>query len=281
MKAVGIAPEFDEVTKYSRKWYRKLLRQARKLNVKASLEAEDATRKNFERAVRKHNPDIIIFYNHGNKYGLLEQGGNGYVLDMDNAELTAGRYVYTMACESASGLGRIAYEKGCLAYWGYTKPFGFTVYDEELFMEAANYGLIYKLKTGCSWEEALEAAKEKFDELIRKAEDPWTIIWLSHDRDCLVCYTPNNPPPPERCPFRRAAIKLFGKYGYLPREVYIGILLSLVGYGVALHDFAHQVWELKGTPVSLEGGYIGFGILLAGLILLTYRYVRWYRWIRI
>jgi hypothetical protein len=35
-------------------------------------------------------------------------------------------------------------------------------------------------------------------------------------------------------------------------------LIFLVGYGIALHDFAHQVWELKGTPVSMEGGYIGF-----------------------
>jgi hypothetical protein len=35
----------------------------------------------------------------------------------------------------------------------------------------------------------------------------------------------------------------------------------LVGYGIALHDFAHQVWQLKGTPISLEGGYIGFALM--------------------
>ena len=48
----------------------------------------------------------------------------------------------------------------------------------------------------------------------------------------------------------------------------IALILTFVGYGVALHDFAHQVWELKGTVISLEGGYVGFIMLLIGLTLL-------------
>ena len=52
----------------------------------------------------------------------------------------------------------------------------------------------------------------------------------------------------------------------------ISITLILVGYGIALHDFAHQVWELKGTVISLEGGYVGFLILLIGLLILIYHY---------
>ena len=48
----------------------------------------------------------------------------------------------------------------------------------------------------------------------------------------------------------------------------IALILIFVGYGVALHDFAHQVWELKGTVISLEGGYIGFIIMFIGLIIL-------------
>ena len=51
----------------------------------------------------------------------------------------------------------------------------------------------------------------------------------------------------------------------------IALILIFVGYGVALHDFAHQVWELKGTVISLEGGYIGFIIMLIGLIILLIR----------
>ena len=48
----------------------------------------------------------------------------------------------------------------------------------------------------------------------------------------------------------------------------IALILTFVGYGVALHDFAHQVWELKGTVISLEGGYVGFIMLLIGLTFL-------------
>ena len=48
----------------------------------------------------------------------------------------------------------------------------------------------------------------------------------------------------------------------------LATVLIFVGYGVALHDFAHQVWELKGTVISLEGGYVGFTILLVGLVIL-------------
>jgi len=48
----------------------------------------------------------------------------------------------------------------------------------------------------------------------------------------------------------------------------IALILTFIGYGVALHDFAHQVWELKGTVISLEGGYVGFIMLLIGLALL-------------
>lgn len=48
----------------------------------------------------------------------------------------------------------------------------------------------------------------------------------------------------------------------------IGNILFLIGFGIALHDFAHQVWELKGTVLSLEGGYIGFFLMLIGYILI-------------
>jgi len=45
-----------------------------------------------------------------------------------------------------------------------------------------------------------------------------------------------------------------------------------VAFGVALHDFAHQVWQLKGIVLSLEGGYIGFIVMF-----LSY-FGRWFVW---
>ena len=46
--------------------------------------------------------------------------------------------------------------------------------------------------------------------------------------------------------------------------------LVYIGSGISLHDFAHQVYELKGEYLSLEGGYIGFIITIASFILLNY-----------
>lgn len=36
----------------------------------------------------------------------------------------------------------------------------------------------------------------------------------------------------------------------------------LIGYGVSLHDFAHQVYQLKGYHNIVEGGYVGFALML-------------------
>lgn len=49
----------------------------------------------------------------------------------------------------------------------------------------------------------------------------------------------------------------------------IGQVLFWFGLGVLVHDYAHQVWELKGYHNLLEGGYIGLVILICGWIILN------------
>jgi hypothetical protein len=49
---------------------------------------------------------------------------------------------------------------------------------------------------------------------------------------------------------------------------FLGRIFFLVGWGISAHDFAHQVWELKGTVFSLEGGYIGLALVFIGYLLL-------------
>jgi len=51
-------------------------------------------------------------------------------------------------------------------------------------------------------------------------------------------------------------------------------VLTFIGWGIVAHDFAHQVWELKGTVFSLEGGYVGLILNLIGTILLFYETIR-------
>jgi len=261
---LGIAPRFDEATSVSYKWFRHLVSELQDQKW-VTLEEEDAVRSRVVEAFNQHHPEIIVFYDHGVEDGLVEQGGKGYVIDLKNVDKFAGRVIYTMACLSAKKLGKQHWRNGGV-YWGYTEVFGFTLQEEELFRECANAGLIYRINEGKSWDECVEYAKRKFDEAIDKAELVWTKIWLQHDRDSLVCYTPSSEPEPD-CRVRRMALRLFGRSGWQIRWAHI---FFLIGYGVALHDFAHQTWELKGTPLSTEGGYVGFGIMFFSLLYLSF-----------
>jgi len=263
---LAVAPRFDEATEYSLKWIKRLLDELG-CEYEALFE-DDATREKFEEAVGRH--ELVVFYDHGDRKGLYAQGGLTYVIDKKNDHLLKDKIIYTMACLWCSDGGIDAWRKGAKVVWGYVKEFAFTSNEDELFMECANYGLIVKYKENITWEEAYERTIEKFNEAIAKAKDGWTKVWLRYDRDALVCYTENNPPKTSTCFARRLLIRLLGakrawrvRFGRL-----LGVFLTCVGYGVALHDFAHQVWELKGTVLSLEGGYVGFAMLLVGLFLL-------------
>jgi len=260
-----VAPDYDEVTQYSLKWVRSLLKEINKEYT--ALFEKDATRENFEREVGGH--ELVIFYDHGSREGLYAQGGFTYVIDKKNAHLLKGKVVYTLACLWCSDGGIDAWRKGAKVVWGYTSEFGFTLTDEGLFEECANYGLIVVYKENISWEEALERVKRKFDEAIARARDGWSKIWLRHNRDALVCYTENNPPKTSSCIFRRLLIRLLGaKRAWQVRfSKLLSLILTCVGYGVALHDFAHQTWELRGTVLSVEGGYVGFAMMAVGMIM--------------
>ena len=264
---LAVAPCFDDATKYSFKWVRSLLSELGREYT--GLFGDEATRMNFEREVEKHN--LVIFYDHGDRVGLIAQGG-GYLIDKSNSYLLRGKIIYTLACLWCSDGGIDAWRKGAKVVWGYTDDFGFTSVDEELFGECANFGLIAVFKENVSWEEALELARKKFNEAMGRARDPWSVIWLRHNRDALVCYTERNPPKTSRCFFRRMLIKIIGpeRAWRITMWEVAGALLFSVGYGISIHDFAHQVWELKGTVLSLEGGYIGFGLTIVGFLILLF-----------
>jgi len=261
MIVLGVAPCFDQATSFSYKWFKDLVKS---LNADwVLLMKDDAMRENVESKFEEYDPEVICFYDHGVEDGLVQQGGDGYVIDLKNVGKFRGKVIYTIACLSGKILGKEHWRNGGI-FWGYTEVFGFTIQEEELFMHAANAGLIYRFQ-GKTWEECLEYAKKKFDEAINKAKMLWTKIWLQHDRDNLVCYTQSSPPEPE-CKFRKLSLKLFGRRGWQIRWAHV---FFSIGFGVALHDYAHQVWELKGTPLSIEGGYVGFGMMLVTVLYLA------------
>lgn len=171
-----------------------------------------------------------------------------------------------MACLSAKTLGVEHWRNGGV-YWGYKEVFGFTLQEEHLFMRCANAGLIARMK-GATWEEALQITKREFDKAIDEAKETWTKVWLQHDRDALVCYTPSSTPE-SKCRFRRAFLRLFGSRGWIAKSRFAGILMMFFGVGVLVHDYAHTMYEVGGYAeiLSPQGGYVGLLIFLLGFYL--------------
>jgi hypothetical protein len=269
---------FDSPTGYSFEWSREIksLLEEKGYTV-IDISGRPLSRAEVEKALTENPNALFVFYNHGNE-DCLWASETEKAVDEGNVQLLASRECFTMACLSAKQLGVQAYKVGCLAYWGYVEVFSFSTEALDEFREFANSGLKFRLE-GKTWEESLQLAKELADELCQKLVEAGKYIasvLLKQDADALRCYTPNNPPT-SSCTLRKTAIRLFGpKLGWkLSRTTGFGILLTLIGWGIVAHDFAHQVYELKGTPFSLEGGYVGLALNLIGFILLTSEFVKW------
>jgi hypothetical protein len=269
-----VRPRFDPATEVSFGWCGELVDLLEGNGIQVTdLQADDATREIVEASIQSEDPWLVVFYDHGDEHGLVEQGGRGYVVDKRNDDLLAGREVYTLACSWGRDGGVDAWRKGARAVWCYVDEFSFTSEALEEFRVFANSGLRFRLE-GRSWEECLQLTRRLAEELCRRlvGEGKYiSAVALQDDADALRCYTEGSPPDTSRCLARRLLIRLLGaeRAWRIGRRESTGWMLVLIGYGVALHDYAHQVYELRGTVFSLEGGYLGFAMMLAGLILLS------------
>jgi len=208
-KVQGIANRFDEATQYSFKWYKWIIEKTKGKYELLELLEDQVKRDIFEEQNSTFQPDIIIFYDHGAPDGLVEQGGQGYVIDTQNISQIKGKILYTMACSSAAELGVKAYTLEWV-YVGYTDVFGFTVHDEQIFCEIAGHGFELIVNGETDYGKVKASMIDKFNEALALPDlDPWTRFWLVHDRDILAVYYEEQPPPSD-CRFRRLAIKLFG-----------------------------------------------------------------------
>jgi hypothetical protein len=100
-ECVVIRPSFDEPSRISYGWCEEVVGWLRNAGYEVTDLAKDkATRIEVENAIKAGNPDLIVFYDHGNRYGLAEQGGEGYVIDKENDILLKNREIYTLACLS-------------------------------------------------------------------------------------------------------------------------------------------------------------------------------------
>lgn len=275
---LNIAPMFDMPTEYSTKWNIQLMEE---LNEKhTSLLAEDAVRWNFEDHIKEFNPELIVFYDHGDKQGLLQQGGDGYVIDKRNDSILRGREIYTMACLWGSDGGADAYRKGATAVWAYTKVFSFTTTEEEMFGHLGNLGLVLRRKKHLSWEDCVSHVKDAYNEKIeelREGGNPWTIMALVGNRDALVCWTDANQPSSD-CVFRNMGIRLMGKTGQRLSRITVGaVTLFLVSWGVTLHAAASELYAKGGyrEVLSFQGEWIGLAGMFIAIVLLSREHCKW------
>jgi hypothetical protein len=275
MKILAVGPVFDDITRYSRLWLDRLEGSLKGYADITDLRAEDATRENFENRVRELDPDIVVYYDHGNEEGLYAQGGRGYVLDQDNLALVKGKVIYTLACLSAYKLGAIANQVYGCVYVGYVKEFAFTLEEEGLFSRAANTGLIAYVYAGADWKRVKELMIQAFNQAIREAKDPWSKVWLSWDRDNLRVYAAGVDTPSSSCMFRRLAVRIFGPKGwFLSWTLFLGLIAYGLGIGLTLHDLYTEILEGPGDPLRVHGGYVGLGLSMLGMLMVLKEYIR-------
>lgn len=267
-----VAPQFDDVTAYSIRWSQKLHEELGEKHV--SCLREEAVRQTFKDYVKEYNPELVTFFDHGSEGALIGNDGTP-LLDSGNVALLKGREMYTMCCLAAKNLGAEAYRKGCRTWWGYTQVFSFVPTDEEVFCRLAIMGLILNRKKRLSWEDCVVEVKTAYNEEIDRGGNPWTVISLINNRDCLVVWTVDTPPPTD-CLFRMLGVKLLGSAGQrLTRTAALSIALFYLGLGIAGHDYCHQIYLLEGTVWSVEGGYVGFALILLASVLGFREYFKW------
>jgi len=211
LKGILVAPRIDDVTEYSLKWAQTLKENIGKRMESVPLFLADAVRDKVEEALTQDPGAMLIHYDHGDEDRVIGQDGNP-VIDLENVSLLGGRESYNMNCLSGKTLGKAAYKKGCLAYWGYVEVVSFTSDAEQDFCDAFNYGLLLRLE-GKSWKECLDAAKARMTEIVDdlvKRGNGLAAMCLREDRDALHCWGNGIEEPTEECLVSRFIVFLAG-----------------------------------------------------------------------
>ncbi|HLC17000.1 MAG TPA: hypothetical protein VJL89_12330 [Thermodesulfovibrionia bacterium] len=119
MKVILAAPRIpdDDATAMTEKWAIQINDWINTLNLNLiSFIGQDATRANVESALKDDlgNKGLFIFIDHGDKKTLYDAQENP-LIDFFNIGLLKNKFIYALACRSATELGHKALEEGAEA----------------------------------------------------------------------------------------------------------------------------------------------------------------------
>jgi len=195
MKALITMPSYDDATSYLSCYCEELLAYAENKGITLSSFKRPRLRRDaVEVAIRKQNPDLLLFNAHGDVktiYGdKIETEAEFLIREDQNHELLEGRVTYARACSAAASLGRTVH-KGC--FIGYNQPFSFWIDANrsstplkdkiaQLFLQPSNE-LAKALLRGKSAQEAVNTfnnfSKKHILQLLSKKDEPGALASIS------------------------------------------------------------------------------------------------------
>ena len=209
MDVLVVRPKFDEATDETFKFAEEILKWCKDAGIPTrDMAIGDATRLPVEVALVE-NPRIYVHYDHGSADALIGNDSQP-VIDISNCQILADKEVYTLACLSAKSLGVEIWRKGG-KFWGYNQIVSFTTDALEEFQQAFNSGFKLRFIEGKTHEEALEGAREVFDDLaLQLVSTGNTIgaICMRANRSSLRCF--NAQAPDSECSLRRMLLRNLG-----------------------------------------------------------------------
>lgn len=138
MKIFLVAPQIEEdlATRITVTWaegLRKSLQKTAEYSLMTFL-GKDAVCKKVESALKDDEgaPGVFIFIDHGQKDRLIDSENNS-LIDMDNIRLLKNKFIYTIACESATDLGHRALQEDAVGYIGFINKFQVIPFAQMVF----------------------------------------------------------------------------------------------------------------------------------------------------
>lgn len=158
---------------------------------------KEAVRVKVEAALKKdkNNKGIFVFIDHGENDKLFGSDDQT-LLDTENIHLLKNKFIYAVACKSASTLGHKALKNNVAGYIGFTDRFHIMPTAKNTYGHCFLSGIKDIILQKASVLEAMERVKNEINRVIHKLKThkkihPITrnavITSLMHNLNCMVC----------------------------------------------------------------------------------------------